>query len=168
MSYYLIDISKIQNMSDNLVRSVVYAEQHSEDNKRENYLEKLEYLAKNIVPAELKQAFADWFTLISTGTMPKENIERIKHSLKEKEGNMLATFGERIYNEGIEKGIKKGREEGIEKGIKKGREEGIEKGIEKGRIEVAKNMLASGLGIEQVVRCTGFSLETVKRLNKPG
>ena len=27
MSYYLIDISKIQNMSDNLVASVVYAEQ---------------------------------------------------------------------------------------------------------------------------------------------
>ena len=65
MSYYLI--SKIHNLADALVRSVVYAEQHSEDNKRENYLEKLEYLAKKIVPAELKQAF--WFTLIST--MPK-------------------------------------------------------------------------------------------------
>ena len=121
MSYYLIDISKVQKMSDNLVRSVVYAEQHSEDNKRENYLEKLEYLAKKIVPAELKQAFADWFTLISTGTMPDAKIERIKHSLKEKEGNMLATFGERIYNEGIEKGIEKGIKEGIEKGIEKGR-----------------------------------------------
>ena len=145
MSYYLIDISKIHNhLSDALVCSVVYAEQHSEDNKRENYLEKLEYLAKKIVPAELKQAFADWFTLISTGTMPDANIEQIKNSLKEKEGNMLATFGERIYNEGIEEGI------------------------EKGRIEVAKNMLASGLGIEQVARCTGFSLEVVKRLNEPG
>ena len=149
MSYYLIDISKIHNhLSDALVSSVVYAEQHSEDNKRENYLEKLEYLAQKIVPAELKQAFAEWFTLISTGTMPNAKIERIKHSLKEKEGNMLATFGERIYNEGIEKG----REEGIEKG----------------RIEVAKNMLAGGLGIEQVARCTGFSLEVVKRLNEPG
>ena len=140
MSYYLIDISKVQKMSDNLVASVVYAEQHSEDNKRENYLENLEYLAQKIIPVELKQVFADWFTLISTGTMPNAKIERIKHSLKEKEGNMLATFGERIYNEGIEKG----------------------------RIEVAKNMLAGGFSIEQVARCTGFSLEAVKRLNESG
>ena len=74
---------------------------------------------------------------------------------------MLATFGERIYNEGIKKGREEGREEGIEKGIEKGREEGIEKG----RIEVAKNMLANGLDIEQVARFTGFSPEAVRRLN---
>ena len=152
MSYYLIDISKVQNLKDNLVSSVVYAEQ--QDNTREDYLDNLEHLAQKIVPLELKQAFADWFTLISTGTMPKDDIERIKYSLKEKEENMLATFGERIYNEGIEKG----REEGIEKGI--------EKGIERGRIEVAKNMLANGLDIKQVARCSGFSLEAVRRLNE--
>ena len=149
MSYYLIDISKVQSLSDNLVHSVVYAEQCSEENKKEDYLENLEHLAQKIVPQELKQAFADWFTIISTGTMPENKIEQLKNSLKEKEGNMLATFGERIYNEGLEKG----------------RTEGIERGIEKGRIEVAKNMLANGLDIEQVARCTGFSQEAVRRLN---
>ena len=152
MSYYLIDISKVQNLKDTLVSSVVYAEQ--QDNTRENYLDNLEHLAQKIVPLELKQAFADWFALIATGTMPKDNIERIKYSLKEKEGNMLATFGERIYNEGIEKGIEKGREEGIEKGI------------EKGRIEVAKNMLSGGLNVEQVARFSGFSEEAVRRLKE--
>ena len=64
MSDYLIDISKVQSMSDTLVNSVVYAEQHSEDNKRENYLKNLENLARSIVPSDLKQAFADWFTII--------------------------------------------------------------------------------------------------------
>ena len=88
MSYYLIDISKVHNQKmDTLVRSMVYAEQHSEDDKREDYLKNLENLAQKIVPLELKQAFAGWFTLIST--MPKENIERIKHSLKEREENMF-------------------------------------------------------------------------------
>ena len=87
MSYYLIDISKVHNLADALVRSVVYAEQHSEDDTKENYLDNLEDLARSIVPSDLKQAFADWFTLIST--MPKENIERIKHSLKERDGNMF-------------------------------------------------------------------------------
>ena len=157
MSYYLIELGKIQSLTDALVHSVVYAEQHSEDVKREDYLENLEHLAQKIVPQELKQAFADWFTMTATGTIPENKIEQLKNSLKEREGNMLATFGERIYNEGIEKG----RAEGIERGIERGRTEGIEKG----RIEVAKNMLANGLDIEQVARCTGFSPETVRRIN---
>ena len=141
MSYYLIDISKVQNLGDTLVTSVVYAEQHSEDRTRQDYIDNLEHLARKIVPMELKQAFVDWFTMISTGTMPEQKIKQIEGSLKEREGNMLATFGERIYNEG--------REEGIEKC----------------RIEVAKNMLADGLDIAQIARCTGFSLEEVRRLN---
>ena len=78
---------------------------------------------------------------------------------------MLATFGERIYNEGIEKGRAEGIERGLERGIEKGRTEGIERGIEQGRIEVVKNMLANGFEIEQVARCTGFSPETVRRIN---
>ena len=78
MSYYLIDISKVQNLKDNLVSSGVYAEQ--QDNTRQDYLDNLEHLA------------------------PK--------------------------------------------------------------IEVAKNMLANGLDIKQVARCSGFSLETVRRLNE--
>ena len=59
---------------------------------------------------------------------------------------MLATLGERIYNEG--------------------REEGIEKGKGEGRIEVARNMLAGGLDIEQVARFSGLSLEAIRRLDK--
>ena len=149
MSYYLIDISKVQNLDDTLVTSVVYAEQHSEDSTRQDYIDNLEHLARKIIPMELKQAFVDWFTMISTGTMPEQKIKQIEDSLKEREGNMLATFGERIYNEGIEEGLKKG----------------LEKGMEKCRIEVAKNMLADGLDIAQIARCTGFSLAEVRRLN---
>ena len=55
MSYYLIDISKIEKLAemDTLVASVVYAEQHSEDNLRKDYIEKLGHLAKEIVPGRL-------------------------------------------------------------------------------------------------------------------
>ena len=87
MNYYLIDISKVHNLADALVRSVIYAEQHSEDDKREDYLKNLENLAQKIVPPDLKQAFAGWFTLIST--MPEGKIERIRHSLQERDGNMF-------------------------------------------------------------------------------
>ena len=154
MRYYLININAVQNEHlDTLVASVVYAEQHSED-KTPDYIEKLEHLAKKIIPADLKRAFVKWFTISATGTMPTPKIKQIQNSLKEKDGNMLADLGERIYNEGVEKG----REEGIERGIERGREEG--------RMEVAQNLLANGLDIAQVVRCTGLDWEAVTRLSK--
>ena len=162
MRYYLININAVRNEQlDALVASVVYAEQHSED-KTPDYIEKLEHLAKKIVPADLKEAFVNWFTISSTGTMPTQKIEQIKHSLKERDGNMLADLGERIYNEGMEKGVEKGIERGIEKGIEKGRKEGKEEG----RMEVAQNLLANGLDIAQVVRCTGLDWEAVTRLRE--
>ena len=152
MCYYLIDINAVQNEHlDALVASVVYAEQHSGD-KTPDYIEKLGHLAQKIIPADLKQAFVTWFTISATGTMPTQKIEHIKNSLKEKDGNMLADLGERIYNEGMEKGIEKGMEKGIERGI------------ERGRMEVAQNLLANGLDIAQVVRCTGLDWEAVTRL----
>ena len=75
---------------------------------------------------------------------------------------MLADLGERIYNEGIEKG----RIEGIETGVEKGRKEGIETGVEKGRIEVVRNMLSNGLDVEQIARFTGLSLSTVTQIKE--
>ena len=177
MRYYLIDINAVQNEElDALVASVVYAEQHSGDNQSNDYIEKLGRLADKIIPADLQRVFAKWFVTIFTGTMPQEKVEQIQYSLKEKDGNMLADLGERIYNEGIEKGIERGREEGIERGIERGREEGIErgreegmeKGIEKGRMEVARNMLANGLDIAQVSKCTGLSRAAVRKLQDRG
>ena len=141
MSYYLIDINKIYNQEmDALVASVVYAEQHSEYNQRENYLKNLENLAQKIIPLELKEAFTNWFIITFTGIIAEKELEKLKYSLEEREGNMLATLGVRIYNEG--------REEGIEKG----------------RIEVVKNMLAGGLDAGQVAQFSGFSVEEVRRL----
>ena len=105
MSYYLIDISKIEKLEemDTLVASVVYAEQHSDDNQRKNYIEKMGLLVKEIAPDDLRKAFLNWFVTISTGTMSSEKIAEIQNTLKRREGSMLATLGERIYNEGREK-----------------------------------------------------------------
>ena len=159
MSYYLIDISKIEKLTemDTLVASVVYAEQHSEDNQRKDYIEKLGHLAKEIVPNDLREIFLNWFVTISTGTMPSEKILQMQDTLKERGGSMLATLGERIYNEG--------REEGIEQGIEKGIQTGIQKGREAERMEVAKNMLSGGLSVAQVVQFTGLSEKVIAGLS---
>ena len=179
MSYYLIDISKLEKLAemDTLVASVVYAEQHSDDSQRKDYIDKLGRLAKEIVPNNLREMFLNWFVTISTGTMPSEKILQMQDTLKERGGSMLATLGERIYDEGreegIQTGIEKGREEGIEQGIEKGlqtgiekgREEGIQTGLEKGRLEVARNMLSGGLSVAQVVRFTSLSEEVITGLS---
>ena len=168
MSYYLIDISKIEKLQemDTLVASVVYAEQHSEDEQSKDYMAKLAHLAKEIAPNDLKQVFVEWFTTTFTGTMPSEKILQMQDSLKERGGSMLATLGERIYNEGREEGIEKGREEGREEGILTGMEKGMQTGLEKGRMEVARNMLSGGLSIAQVARFTGLSEEVIIGLQK--
>ena len=101
MCYYLLNINKIYNQEmDALVASEVYAEQHSEDNKREDYLKNLENLAKKIVPLELKEVFTNWFMITFTGIIAEKELEQFKYSLEEREGNMLATLEEGIYNEG--------------------------------------------------------------------
>ena len=101
-----------------------------------------------------KQAFVEWFTTTFTGTMPSEKILQMQDSLKERGGSMLATLGERIYNEG--------REEGILTGMEKG----MQTGLEKGRMEVARNMLSGGLSVAQVARFTGLSEELLSGLQK--
>ena len=48
--------------------------------------------------------------------------------------------------------------------IKSAKEEGIEKGIEKGKIAIAKNSLKLGFSISDISKITGLSDEEVKSL----
>ena len=57
-----------------------------------------------------------------------------------------------------------GIEEGIERGIEKGRAEGIERGIEKGIEKVARNLIASGVSTDIIVKSTGLPLEKIRIL----
>lgn len=59
---------------------------------------------------------------------------------------------------------KEGRAEGLKEGLEKGREEGMEKGMEKGRTELLKNLLESGLPIEEISRLTKIDIQEIARL----
>ena len=52
------------------------------------------------------------------------------------------------------------REEAFNEGISVG----ISKGTEQAKIETARNLLIEELSVEQVARCTGLSVEKVKKL----
>ena len=61
-------------------------------------------------------------------------------------------------------GIQLGRKEGLEEGRKEGIEKGIEKGMEKSSIKIAKNLLESGMSLEEVAKYTELPLETIHSL----
>ncbi|GIO17411.1 hypothetical protein J18TS1_05110 [Oceanobacillus oncorhynchi subsp. incaldanensis] len=52
----------------------------------------------------------------------------------------------------------------FERGKEEGIEEGIEKGIEKGKQEIALELLAIGMPINQIAEITKLSKEEIKKL----
>ena len=66
----------------------------------------------------------------------------------------------RIEANTLKKAEDKGRAEGRAEGIVKGFEQGIEKGIEK----IARNMVAKGKSIEEIMDITGLSKEQIEKL----
>ena len=105
--------------------------------------------------------------------------------LKEIEAEVITKIGDRLVHkiklgregwleEGILKGIVKGRQEGIvegrQEGIVEGRQEGIVEGRQEGiveeRSEIARRMLADGMDIEAICRITGLSRREVAKLAK--
>jgi predicted transposase/invertase (TIGR01784 family) len=68
------------------------------------------------------------------------------------------------WEEYKEVALEEAREEGLELGIK----EGIEKGIEKGIEQTARNLLAIGITIDDIVRATGLPVGKVRVLASEG
>ena len=74
--------------------------------------------------------------------------------------------------QGMAKGMEQGMAKGMEQGMAKGMEQGMAKGMEQGRaegakeqaIDSAKKMKEGGLGIEQIAKFTGLSIEEVRDL----
>ena len=66
-----------------------------------------------------------------------------------------------------EEGLKEGRKEGLEKGMNKGLKQGRKEGEAKGKAETALAMLANGLDIALVAKCTGLSQQQIQDLQKP-
>ena len=67
-----------------------------------------------------------------------------------------------IYEQGIEKGMERGRAEGMERG----RAEGMERGREEGKADIVVEMLRNKLPPEMIAQMSKFSLEKVKELGK--
>jgi predicted transposase YdaD len=62
--------------------------------------------------------------------------------------------------EGMQEGMQKGRQEGIQEGMQKGRQEGIQEGQSK----LIKNLLATGMSIEQIAMAANLTTDEVEQL----
>ena len=73
-----------------------------------------------------------------------------------------------LYNSGVRQGLEKGMERGLEEGRLEGRKEGMELGVLKGRKEglrqTARNLKSMGLGIADIQKATGLSVEEIRDL----
>ena len=75
-------------------------------------------------------------------------------------------FEEAILEEGIERGLERGRAEGMERGMKRGRAEGMEQGREQGKVDIVLEMLRDKLPLETIARISKFSMERVQELGR--
>ena len=65
----------------------------------------------------------------------------------------------------IKNSVDTAKREGIEIGMKKGREEGRAEGMNLRSLEIARKMLAMGLSAEQVAKATQLPLDIIKNQN---
>ena len=146
--------------------------------KNMSTLERMPFLAQNAVFRRLAE-------ISDLTALSKEEQEKYDESIRimrdtyatmsyaRKEGHAegLAEGMEKGKKQGLEEGKKQGLEEGkkqgLEEGKKQGLEEGKKQGLEEGRIQllsVARNLLRSGMDVEEVCRLTGLPREEIERL----
>ena len=63
-----------------------------------------------------------------------------------------------------QKGLAEGMEKGMEKGMELGMEKGMAKGMNQKALDIARNMLADGVGINLIMKYSGLTQEQIEKL----
>ena len=85
----------------------------------------------------------------------------------DKDTYLKSVMNEFEYIETLKDYREEGLKEGLEKGLNKGMEKGLQQGREEGKAETALAMLANGLDVALVSKCTGLSEPQIRELQKP-
>ena len=153
------------------------------DNIRIIYLELNKYIVSD---ENIKYKLSKWVDFLqdpinlNKETVEDEDIKQARETLNyistdDKERTILDAIQKSrndFYNditsakkEGIEEGLKEGLKEGLDKGLKEGLDKGLREGEKKGKIEIAKNMLKEGLGVNLISKLSGLSVKEIEELN---
>ena len=113
---------------------------------------------KNLPLAEQKKMLDHLAKLPDVRCLSSEEQEKYDESIKAVDDYYSGLYGS--YVEGEEKGIAKGRAEGRAEGRVEGRAEGeLSKSL-----TIARNLLAMGMTLPQIVKATGLNEEQLKQL----
>ena len=154
---------------------------NKELNNLQNIKEKWIYFIKNAgsleyIPKNMTKEIQKAFDIANTACMSEEELEA---QLKRKDFIYLQKSSLELAEEkgiqrgkeiGLKEGIQKGKELGKEEGLKEGKELGLKEGKELGSqqkaIEIARNLLKTGIDIEIISLSTGLTKEEIKKINE--
>ena len=166
ISEYTFMEKKTHELQDETI-FIIFAELkrfNKSEEECETALDKLLYLFKNIGEMEddenwHKDSFWQRFfracEIAAFDEKKRAQYEQDMYDERRFQGQMAAS-----YKNGLEAGIAEGRAEGREAGLT----EGLEKGREEERLEMARKMLAEGIPVGVVVKCSGLSAEEISSL----
>ena len=177
MEYLLIDLSQFADTDldrmDNLVAAITYAENHGKTAEFEAFItELIQYIVK-LLPEE-SGLFKRWFLGAHKAKLNGGQLEQLTAILENteygKDNNMMTNSVVNFMDKHYSRGLLEGRQEGEELGLRKGEELGLRRGKQEGeasgRRDTARNMLAEGFGIEQIMRITGLNQEEIQQLQQ--
>jgi predicted transposase/invertase (TIGR01784 family) len=130
----------------------------------ETRFDKWLYVIKNLnrldrIPDKLREKIFDRvFEAAEIARFTPEQARSYETSLKYYRD--LKNSFDTAHDDGMVKGIKKGRKEGLEKG----RKQGLEKGRKEEKIKIAKNLLEIGVAVELIAQSTKLSIEEINKL----
>ncbi len=146
----------------------------------ETQADKWMYLFKHLPdlqsrPEQLQERiFYRLFEAAEVANFDRAERDRYEQSLKSyRDLKNVLSFAEmdgieRGLEQGIAEGIERGLKQGIEQGVQQGIEQGVQQGIEQGKkqqtLQIARNALAKGFTVDQVVELTGLPEVDVQTL----
>jgi predicted transposase/invertase (TIGR01784 family) len=169
----ILDIKTKRVMYDKLNMVYVEIPKFKKENYEQfNHLEWWMYVFQNLnrmtdIPKELQgDVIAKAFEKAEFIKLPKVEQDKYHQNLKVYRDlvNSYSTAHKTGMKIGRKEGIKQGIKKGIEQGIKKGIEQGIEQGAKQRNIEIAKNLLKSGISMDVIIKTTGLSFEEIEGL----
>jgi predicted transposase/invertase (TIGR01784 family) len=157
VSILFVELSKLKRVMEKLVSEITDAEMWAiflacaDKAKYKDLLDEI-----MAVKEEIKMAY-DLLTSISQNEDERARFRARRKFQMDMEHTRIVTF---------EEGKKEGRTEGWVEGKKEGRTEGWNDGRTDGKLELARDLLASGVSLEIIVKKTGFSPEEIQALKE--
>ncbi len=170
----LLDKKTFKVFNDKLTfKYVEIAKFKKSEDELETLYDKWLYVLKNLSrldrqPASLKEkVFSKLFAEAEIAKFTPSELHEYEDSLKSYRDvkNSIATAREEGKKEGLEQGLEQGRQQGLEQGRQQGLEQGRQQGLEQGRqqekIEIARNLLNTGMSPDFVAQATGLSSQDI-------